>query len=158
MIDSWAISYNWYPSEVEDLKLCLPRGGHPTSASGWATVGRRRVETTSMSSSARRWAITVGRSDVDRTTRRCHRQERWCRGAVPGVSWRSSSGRVCVKESWVCKFAHRVDVKSVSPRCVQVILWGSIAVEAYHVVLSISARCDRGSWQEDVDAPYVDKD
>jgi hypothetical protein len=40
VIDLWANSNNWYQSEVEDLKLRLPRGGDFTSASGRAIVGR----------------------------------------------------------------------------------------------------------------------
>jgi hypothetical protein len=66
VINLWANSNNWYQSEVEDLKLRLPRGGDPTSASGRATIGRwsDRVETVNMPSSARRRTIAVWRSNT----------------------------------------------------------------------------------------------
>jgi hypothetical protein len=67
VIDLWANSNNWYQSQVEDLKLRLPRGGDSTSASGRAIVGRRsnRVETVNMPSSARRRTIAVWRSNTE---------------------------------------------------------------------------------------------
>ena len=40
MIDPWGNPNNWYQSQVEDLKPCLPRGGDPTSASGRAIIVR----------------------------------------------------------------------------------------------------------------------
>jgi hypothetical protein len=66
VIDLWVNSNNWYQSEVEDLKLRLPRGGDPTSASGRATVGRwnDRVEMANMLLSARRRTIAVWRSNT----------------------------------------------------------------------------------------------
>jgi hypothetical protein len=64
VIDLWANSNNWYQSKIEDPKLCLPRGGDPTSASGQATVGRRSdlVDVMSMPSSARWRVIVVGQT------------------------------------------------------------------------------------------------
>jgi hypothetical protein len=76
VIDLWANSNNWYQSEVEDLKLRLPRGGDPTSASGRAIVGRQsdRVKMASMPSSARRRVTVFG-----------------------GATWRGRQGVVVVK-------------------------------------------------------------
>jgi hypothetical protein len=61
VIDLWANSNNWYQSEVEDLKLRLPRGGDHTSASGRAIVGRRsdQVKMASTPASARRRVIVL---------------------------------------------------------------------------------------------------
>jgi hypothetical protein len=75
VIDLWANSNNWYHSEVKDLKLRLPRGGEPTSASGWAIVGRRkdRVETAS-TPSWEIWRVNVVQcSKMEEATERCHR-------------------------------------------------------------------------------------
>jgi hypothetical protein len=60
VIDPWANSNNWYQSQFEGLKLRLPRGGDPTSASGRAIVGQRsdRVKMASTPMSARR-RVTV---------------------------------------------------------------------------------------------------
>jgi hypothetical protein len=67
VIDLWANFNNWYQSEVEDLKLRLPRGGDATSASGRAIVGRRsdRVKMANMPSSPRRRTIAVWRSNTE---------------------------------------------------------------------------------------------
>jgi hypothetical protein len=108
------------------------------------------VETTNMPSSARRRAIAVWRSNTGRwqgvvVVKAVDEDdlwwERWCRGAVPGVSWRSSSGRVCVKESWACKLARRGSVTFVS-RCVQVLV--SVTVRcSWSVVVYVSRREDQ---------------
>jgi hypothetical protein len=76
VIDLWANSNNWYQSEVEDVKLRLPRGGDAISASGRAIVGRRsdRVKMASTPSSAKRWVIVFG-----------------------GATWRRRQGAVIVK-------------------------------------------------------------
>jgi hypothetical protein len=60
--------------------------------------------------------------------------ERWCRGAVPEVSWKSLSGRVWVKESWACKLARWVGVVSASRRCVQVLVF-------------VRIRCSWSKWR-----------
>jgi hypothetical protein len=64
VIDSWVNFNNWYQSEVEDLKLRLPRGGDPTSASGRAIIGRRsdrvKMASTHTPASARRRVIMLG--------------------------------------------------------------------------------------------------
>jgi hypothetical protein len=145
-------------------------GEATASASGRAIVGRRsdRVKMASTPSSARRrvivfdgatWRgrqVVVVSKAVDEDD---HWWERSCRGAVLGVSWRSSSGGVCVKESWACKLARWVGVVSASRRCVQVLV--SVRIRCswrVHVVLLSGARCDRGTRRENGDAPYVDKD
>jgi hypothetical protein len=68
VIDPWVNSNNLYQSKVKDLKLRLPRGGDPTSASGRAIVGRRSdwVETVNMPSSAKRRTIAVWQSNTER--------------------------------------------------------------------------------------------
>jgi hypothetical protein len=75
VIDLWANSNNWYQSEVEDLKLRLPRGGD-ASASGKAIVGWQsdRVKMASTLSSARRRVTVFG-----------------------GATWRGRQGVVVVK-------------------------------------------------------------
>jgi hypothetical protein len=62
VIDLWANSNNWYQSELGDLKLRLPRGGDPTSASGRVILGRQsdRMKMESTLSSARRRVIVFG--------------------------------------------------------------------------------------------------
>jgi hypothetical protein len=61
VIDLWTNSNNWYQSKVEDLKLRLPWGGDPASASGRAIVGQRsdRVKMASTLSFARRRVIVL---------------------------------------------------------------------------------------------------
>jgi hypothetical protein len=105
-----------------EATLQAPRGGRlsiggATGVKMASTLSsaRRRVIVFSGATWKGRQGVVVGKPVMDDRW-----WERWCRGAVPEVSWRSSSGRVGVKKSWACKFARRVSVESVSRRCFQV--------------------------------------
>jgi hypothetical protein len=132
VIDSWGNTNNWYQSEVNDLKLCLPRGGdcqrlgagdHLSTERqsgdgehvviGEAAGDHRLVERYGgcdrVLSSARRWTwmILDGRGGAKVRCQESHQDRR------PGE---------CIKESWLCELARRVGIESVSRRCVQVLV------------------------------------
>jgi hypothetical protein len=128
-----------------EATLLAPRSGRPSLGGAtrwrWRTCRRRRGGGRLPFGEATwrgRQAVVVVKA-VDEDDRWW---ERWCRDAVPEVSWRSSSGRVCVKESWACKFAHRVSVESMSRCCVQVFVSVTVCY-SWSVVVYVSRREDQ---------------
>jgi hypothetical protein len=70
VIDPWRIPNHWYKSKVEDLKLRLPRGGDPTSASGRAIIARQSDR---MEMAALRRELVGGRLLLSGATRKGRR-------------------------------------------------------------------------------------